>query len=116
MLVTETVAVRADEATKHFDIKAQPLAEALMSFGAQTGAIVSLGGVTAGTGTTALTVTRAQNGSAAISTISAGDVVTMGNPPGTSTANGSLFVHASFAGLPLSSGDSLSSTVKISFN
>lgn len=34
-------ALHADEtATKHFDIKAQPLSEALMAFGAQTGAIV----------------------------------------------------------------------------
>ncbi|HWX26402.1 MAG TPA: STN domain-containing protein [Steroidobacteraceae bacterium] len=30
----------ADEVHKHFDIKAQPLSEALMAFGAQTGAIV----------------------------------------------------------------------------
>ena len=30
----------ADEALKHFDIKEQPLSEALMAFGAQTGAIV----------------------------------------------------------------------------
>ena len=34
------VAVRSDDATKYFDIKAQPLSEALMAFGAQTGAIV----------------------------------------------------------------------------
>jgi hypothetical protein len=40
MLVTAPGASRADEPTKHFDIKAQPLAEALMAFGAQTGAIV----------------------------------------------------------------------------
>jgi len=33
-------ASRADESLKHFDIKAQPLSEALMAFGAQTGAIV----------------------------------------------------------------------------
>jgi len=72
--------------------------------------------VTAGTGTTALTVTRAQDGSSAISSISVGDVVTMGNPPGTATANGTLFVHATFSGLPLSNGDSLQSTVKVSFN
>ena len=40
LAVMMIVASRADEATKHFDIKAQPLAEALMAFGAQTGAIV----------------------------------------------------------------------------
>ena len=72
--------------------------------------------VTAGTGTTALTVTRGADGSAALSTISAGDVVTMGNAPGSSTPNGSLFVHASFAGLPLSAGDSLTSQVSVSFS
>jgi len=72
--------------------------------------------VTAGTGTTTLTVARGQNGSAAISTISAADVVTLGNPPGVSTANATLFVHATFSGLPLNSGDSLQSTVQVSFN
>jgi hypothetical protein len=72
--------------------------------------------VTAGTGTTSLTVTRAQNGSSAISTISAADVVTLGNPAGVATANATLFVHATFSGLPLSTNDSLQSTVQVSFN
>jgi hypothetical protein len=72
--------------------------------------------VTAGTGTTSLTVTRGQNGSTAISTIAQSDVVTLGNPPGTTGNNGDLFVHATFSGLPLSNGDSLQSTVKVSFN
>lgn len=74
--------------------------------------------VTAGTGTTSLTVTRGQNGSAAISTISAGDIVTCGNPPppGSGTGTGNLFVHATFSGLPLNGGDSLQSTVKVAFN
>jgi hypothetical protein len=40
MVVFAPVAVHTDEATKYFDIKAQSLAEALMAFGAQTGAIV----------------------------------------------------------------------------
>jgi iron complex outermembrane receptor protein len=39
-VVAVPVAVRAEEVPKHFDIKAQPLSEALMAFGAQTGAIV----------------------------------------------------------------------------
>lgn len=39
-MVGAPVAVHADAATMHFDIKAQPLSEALMAFGAQTGAIV----------------------------------------------------------------------------
>jgi hypothetical protein len=40
MFATVALALRADEVTKHFDIKAQPLAQALMAFGAQSGAIV----------------------------------------------------------------------------
>jgi|SRR6266478_1157932 len=40
MMVAVVTAVHADDATKSFDIKAQPLSEALMAFGAQTGAIV----------------------------------------------------------------------------
>ena len=39
-MVGAPIAIHADELTKHFDIKAQPLAEALMAFGAQTDAIV----------------------------------------------------------------------------
>ena len=39
MMVTAGVAVHADDA-KYFNIKAQPLSEALMAFGAQAGAIV----------------------------------------------------------------------------
>ena len=40
LMIAAPVAVRADEATMHFEIKAQPLSEALMAFGVQTGAIV----------------------------------------------------------------------------
>jgi hypothetical protein len=40
MLLMIPLESRADEALKHFDIKAQPLSEALMAFGAQTEAIV----------------------------------------------------------------------------
>jgi hypothetical protein len=69
--------------------------------------------VTAGTGTTALTVTRAQNGTSAISTISASDIVTLGNPPGTSTANATMAVHASFTGLALNANDSIQFTFQV---
>jgi hypothetical protein len=74
--------------------------------------------VTAGTGTTSLTVTRAQNGSSAISTISDGDVVTCGNPPppASTTGTGNLYVHATFSGLPLNTGDSLAATVQVAYN
>lgn len=72
--------------------------------------------VTAGTGTTALTVTRAQNGSAAIATIAAGDVVTLGNPPGTATAAATQFVHATFTGLALNANDSIQFTFQVQFS
>jgi hypothetical protein len=67
--------------------------------------------VTGGTGTTSLTVARGQNLSAALATIAAGDIVTLGNPPGTSTANATLYAHVTFTGLSLNTGDSLQSTV-----
>lgn len=70
--------------------------------------------VTAGSGTTALTVVRAQNGSAAISTITAADVVTPGNPPGqTGIAAGNLYLHGDFTGLALNVGDAIQFTVQV---
>jgi hypothetical protein len=39
-LIAIAFALHAEEARSHFDIKAQPLAEALMAFGAQAGASV----------------------------------------------------------------------------
>ena len=69
--------------------------------------------VTAGTGTTALTVTRGANGSSAIATIAVGDTVTLGNAPGTSTANATLYLHASFTGLALNTNDSIASTIQV---
>lgn len=73
--------------------------------------------VTAGTGTTALTVTRGQNGSTAIATIAAADAVTAGEaPPATVVTNsGNLFLHANFTGLALNTSDSLQSTVNVTF-
>lgn len=69
--------------------------------------------VTAGTGTTSLTVTRAQNGTTALTTIATSDPVTLGNPPGTSGNNGDLFIHASYTGLALNSGDAIQSTFQL---
>lgn len=72
--------------------------------------------VTAGQGTTTWTVTRAANGTAAVAH-SAAAVVTGGNAPGsTAVTNGSLLIHASFTGLALNIGDSLSATTKLSFS
>lgn len=72
--------------------------------------------VTAGSGTTALTVTRGQNGSTAISTIAIADVVTPGNPPGqTGVTGGDLFCHADFAAINLNNGDSITWTWKLTF-
>jgi len=73
--------------------------------------------VTAGTGTTALTVTRGANGSAASAAIANADPVTAGNAPGQSAVTGgNLFIHSSWpAGLGLLSGESLTivQTLKI---
>lgn len=61
-----------------------------------------------------LTVARAQNGSAALTTITAGDTVTRGNPPGsTAVANGNLFLHADHGATGLVSGDSIAYTVTV---
>jgi|SRR5579863_798085 len=72
--------------------------------------------VTAGSGSTALTVVRAQNGSSAISTIAVADTVTPGNIPGTSAiTGGTCFVHADLATINLNSGDSIQFTLKVQF-
>lgn len=73
--------------------------------------------VTAGSGTSSLTVVRGANGSSAISSIAASDVVTAGNAPGSAVVtNGDLLLHASFSGVALNSGDSLASTISIKFS
>lgn len=69
--------------------------------------------VTAGTGTTTLTVTRGQNGSTAIATIAAADVVTLGNAAGIATANATEFFHATFTGLALNTNDSIQFTCQV---
>ncbi|MDB5910433.1 MAG: hypothetical protein JWP34_4547 [Massilia sp.] len=70
--------------------------------------------VTAGNGTTSLTLARAQNGSTAV-TQANGDVVTTGNIPGTGTFGttaGSLFFHADHGVITLATGDSVAYTLK----
>jgi hypothetical protein len=70
--------------------------------------------VTAGSGSTALTVTRGANGSTAIATIAAADIVTAGNAPGsTVVTNGDTFLHASFGALSLANSDSVSFTIQL---
>jgi hypothetical protein len=72
--------------------------------------------VTAGSGTSALTVTRAQNGSAAIATIAAADVIQPGNPPGNiAITGGSLFLKGDFTGLALNASDSIAFTIQCKF-
>jgi hypothetical protein len=72
--------------------------------------------VTAGSGTTALTVVRGVNGSSAIATIAAADVVTPGNQPGvTATTGGTLLAHFDFAVINLSTGNTLQSTLQVQF-
>lgn len=71
--------------------------------------------VTAGTGTTSLTVVRGANGSTAVSSAN-GNQITQGAIPGASTPTGGLlFVHAVFSGLPLNVGDSISFTINTKF-
>lgn len=71
--------------------------------------------VTAGTGTTSVTVARAQNGSTA-QTHSNGHAVSMGNPPGTSTANGTEAFHGDFTGIALGINDSIAFTAQVKFS
>jgi hypothetical protein len=72
--------------------------------------------VTAGSGSTALTVVRAQNGSAAIATITAADAVQPGNPPGqTGITGGSVAVHADHGTVVLANGDSIAYTIQVKF-
>jgi len=71
--------------------------------------------VTAGSGTTALTVVRAQNGSSAIATIAISDNVAPGNPPGqTGITGGSLLAKADFLVINVNNGDSISFTWTVS--
>jgi hypothetical protein len=71
--------------------------------------------VTAGSGTAALTVLRAQNGTSAIATITVADNVAPGNPPGqTGIAGGTLLAHADFPVINLGTSDSIAFTWKVS--
>lgn len=71
--------------------------------------------VTAGSGTTSLTISRGQNGSSAV-TQSNGDAVTTGNPPGTATANSTIFLHADHGVVNLSNNDSIQYTITVAFS
>lgn len=72
--------------------------------------------VTAGSGTTSLTVVRAQNGSSAISTIASNDPVGAGNPPGqTGVTGGSMLLHADHTVDNLNTNDSVAYTIKLQF-
>ena len=69
--------------------------------------------VTAGTGTTSLTLVRASNGSTAVSQ-SNGDTVTAGNIPGVSTVtNGSLLFHSAHGSQVLALNDQVAYTLKV---
>jgi len=62
----------------------------------------------------ALTVSRGQNGSAALTTLAQNDPITRGNPPGaTAVANGNLFLHADHGATVLAAGDSIAYTVTV---
>lgn len=73
-------------------------------------------GITAGQGTTSWTITRGQNGSTAATHL-IGATVTGGNIPGGAgvITSGDLFMHASYTGLALNSGDALTGTFQLHF-
>jgi hypothetical protein len=72
--------------------------------------------VTAGSGTESLTVLRAQNGTTAITTIAANDVISPGNPAGqTGVAGGDLFAKADLSTINLNTGDSITWTWQVQF-
>lgn len=72
--------------------------------------------VTAGSGTTSLTVTRAQNGTSSGTTFATSDVVTPGNPPGqTGVTGGSALLHADHTVDNLNTGDSIAYTTQIQY-
>jgi hypothetical protein len=70
--------------------------------------------VSAGSGTTNLTVVRAQNGSSA-GTHANSTTLTLGNIPGGAVANATIGMHANFTGIALSTGDSITFTIGIQF-
>lgn len=70
--------------------------------------------VTAGTGTTSLTVVRGANGSTA-ATVTNGDTFQAGDIPSETTigAGGNLYLHGDFTGLALANGDSIAFTIQV---
>lgn len=69
--------------------------------------------VSAGTGTTSLTLVRAANGSTAVAQ-SNGDTVTLGNVPGsTAGTNGTLFLHADHGSQTLNTNDQIAYTLTV---
>jgi hypothetical protein len=74
--------------------------------------------VTAGSGTTALTVTRGANGSTAVTTIASGDPITQGNYPGAlgGVAGGNMYAKADMAAINLNNGDSITWTWSVTFS
>lgn len=65
-----------------------------------------------GTGVTG--ILRAQNGSTGVSS-AIGNAITVGAIPGATVSGGTGFMHASFSGLPLSTGDSIQFTLQTQF-
>ena len=68
--------------------------------------------VTAGSGSTSLTVVRGANGSTAVTSAN-GNQVTLGNAPGRTDTNATLLVHATFVGLALNINDSIQFTFQV---
>lgn len=71
--------------------------------------------VVTGSGSTTLTVARGALSSTAATQNSA-DTIAQGSNPGATVTGGTSFMHASFSGLPLSTGDSIQFTLQTQFS
>lgn len=65
-------------------------------------------------GTSVTGIVRGANGSTAVASAN-GNQITVGAIPGATVTGGSTFMHATFTGLALSSGDSIQFTVQVKF-
>lgn len=70
--------------------------------------------VTAGSGSTSLTVVRGANGSTAVASAN-GNEITQGAIPGASVTGGNVYFHATFTGLALSDNDSIAFTLQVKY-
>lgn len=78
----------------------------------QSGEVMLFGTVS---GTSVSAITRGANGSTATTSANGNEITAGTNPGGSAVTGGQLFMHASFTGLALSSGDSIAFTCQVKF-